>query len=101
MTTEDDSWHLSKKVTIGMMMAIVLQSVSFIGSAWAVIKNMDANIQKNTYDIVELKAMQVEDTRINRSYTAHEARAESKFDNLARGQMRIEKKLDRLIERAN
>jgi len=105
---DDESWHLNKKVIVGIITALVMQSLTFMGSAWALVRSMDADIKLNTYDIMALKNEQVEDKIINKSYTAFKATVESKITSLDRGQVRleqgqvrIEKKLDRLIERGN
>ncbi len=101
MSKENEPWHLRQKIIIGIIVGLVGQGITVSGAAWAVVRNMDANIQRNASAIAQIRVQQVEDASINKSYVAHKAMSENQFVNIAAGQNRIEKKLDRLIEREN
>ena len=91
MTNPDTEWHLDKKVPIGLLVTIVIQTITlvYVGTTWkSAIDNRIAN----------LEAADVMLQRVDESRSAHATRLtilEQKFDFISQTLTRIENKIDK------
>lgn len=89
-----EHWHLSKSVNIGQIFSIVLLAVALM-TAWSdVQKSVDGN-RKDIEHIREIQRIQNERTQEMKSDLSE------RLDRLDESLQRFERKLDKVIQRAN
>lgn len=88
MSVAEGGWHLDKKVSIGIIVALAIQTVTFavMGSRWMAITDARLSYLEST-----ISASSGQDGRI--------IRLETRFDAFARTLDIIENKLDRALNR--
>ena len=90
MTVEKESWHLSKSIPVGLILAIIIQTSGFI---W-LLSNMDSQITVNKDDIKELKTEVREHDDRQNSVDVKLGRIEQKLENVDDTLKAINRKLD-------